>query len=225
MGDAMKRILLTALLFSLLQLHAPCSTQRKRKRPNILFVFADDWGRYASIYAKVDGPGTINDVVKTPNFDRIAREGVLFRNALRQRAVLHAVPQFAALGTVFLAHAAAGRSCKGAVWDSAIPTFPAAAARRRLSHRQELQGLEPRHAGRRAVRRAESTPIEKAGRPLQQLLRERHARWSEGHAARRGEGRALSTKSRQLRRLPRRRASQASRSVIGSARPTCIACG
>jgi N-sulfoglucosamine sulfohydrolase len=51
------------------------------KRPNILFVFADDWGRYASCYAKVDGPGTLNDVIQTPNFDRLAREGVLFRNA------------------------------------------------------------------------------------------------------------------------------------------------
>jgi N-sulfoglucosamine sulfohydrolase len=24
------------------------------KRPNILFVFADDWGRHASAYAKLD---------------------------------------------------------------------------------------------------------------------------------------------------------------------------
>ena len=24
-------------------------------RPNILFAFADDWGRYASAYAKTDG--------------------------------------------------------------------------------------------------------------------------------------------------------------------------
>ena len=32
------------------------------KRPNILFVFADDWGSYASAYAKRDGSGTINDV-------------------------------------------------------------------------------------------------------------------------------------------------------------------
>ena len=32
------------------------------ERPNILFAFADDWGRYASVYAKIDGPGTVNDV-------------------------------------------------------------------------------------------------------------------------------------------------------------------
>ena len=51
------------------------------KRPNILFIFADDWGRYASAYAKVDGLGGINDVVRTPNFDSVVQRGVLFRNA------------------------------------------------------------------------------------------------------------------------------------------------
>ena len=50
-------------------------------RPNILFVFADDWGRYASCYKGLDGRPTLNDVIKTPNVDRVAREGVLFRNA------------------------------------------------------------------------------------------------------------------------------------------------
>src|ERR1700677_3271389 len=51
------------------------------KRPNILFAFADDWGRHASAYAKIDGPGGFNDVLHTPNFDRVANEGVLFRRA------------------------------------------------------------------------------------------------------------------------------------------------
>src|SRR5262245_5387119 len=48
---------------------------------NILFCFADDWGRYASCYAGVDGKQSLNQAVKTPNVDRLAREGVLFRNA------------------------------------------------------------------------------------------------------------------------------------------------
>jgi arylsulfatase A-like enzyme len=42
-------------------------------RPNILFAIADDWGLHAGVY------GT--PWVKTPSFDRIAREGLLFRNA------------------------------------------------------------------------------------------------------------------------------------------------
>jgi arylsulfatase A-like enzyme len=42
-------------------------------RPNILFAIADDWGLHAGVY------GT--EWVKTPSFDRVAREGLLFRNA------------------------------------------------------------------------------------------------------------------------------------------------
>ena len=33
-------------------------------RWNILFVFADDWGRYASAYAAIDGKPSLNDIVK-----------------------------------------------------------------------------------------------------------------------------------------------------------------
>ncbi len=44
------------------------------ERPNILFFFADDWGRYASIYSEPETP-SLNDVIKTPNIDRIANEG------------------------------------------------------------------------------------------------------------------------------------------------------
>src|SRR5687768_13692213 len=69
------------LLPLLMLITASASALAAEKRPNILFVFADDWGRYASAYAKLDGPGGINDVVRTPHFDRVAREGVLFRSA------------------------------------------------------------------------------------------------------------------------------------------------
>lgn len=50
------------------------------KRPNILFLFADDLGRYASAYADPESP-SVNDIIKTPVFDRIAHEGALFTNA------------------------------------------------------------------------------------------------------------------------------------------------
>ena len=44
------------------------------QRPNILFVIADDWGfGHAGAYGC--------SWVKTPNFDRVAREGILFTNA------------------------------------------------------------------------------------------------------------------------------------------------
>ncbi|HEX5790988.1 MAG TPA: sulfatase-like hydrolase/transferase, partial [Luteolibacter sp.] len=50
------------------------------KRPNILFLFADDLGRYASAYADPAKPSP-NDVIKTPAFDRLAREGAMFTHA------------------------------------------------------------------------------------------------------------------------------------------------
>ena len=47
-------------------------------RPNILFAIADDWGQHAGAY------GTT--WVKTPAFDRVAREGLLFKNAFTPNA-------------------------------------------------------------------------------------------------------------------------------------------
>ena len=70
------RIFTVCFIFALKPL---CGDQAKT--PNVLFAFADDWGRQASIYAKVEGAGGINDMAKTPNFDKLAREGVLFTNA------------------------------------------------------------------------------------------------------------------------------------------------
>lgn len=53
---------------------ATASVRGDAARPNILFLFADDW---AWPHASCLG----SPVVKTPTFDRIAKEGVLFRNA------------------------------------------------------------------------------------------------------------------------------------------------
>ena len=69
----MKRLALT-LLF-LLPLMA-----RADRKPNILMLFADDLGRYASAYSSKDLP-SVNDVISTPTFDQIANEGVLATNA------------------------------------------------------------------------------------------------------------------------------------------------
>jgi len=61
------------LIFSIFSLYA-------QDKPNIFFFFADDWGRYASIYREAD-KATLNDVIQTPNIDRIAKEGVVFDHA------------------------------------------------------------------------------------------------------------------------------------------------
>ena len=71
-------IRLEALL--LIFLAASSLAMAEEQRPNIFFFFADDWGRYASIYADADKP-SLNDVISTPNIDRIGREGVVFENA------------------------------------------------------------------------------------------------------------------------------------------------
>jgi len=63
-----------ALLGVLLTAGAPAGQRTAAAQPNILVIIADDWGYpYAGAYG--------DKVVKTPTFDRVAREGVLFRNA------------------------------------------------------------------------------------------------------------------------------------------------
>lgn len=92
-------------------------------RLNILFVFADDWGRYASAYAKVDGKPSINDAISTPNVDRVAREGVLFRRAFVNAPSCTPCRSSLLTGRYFF-NTGRGAILSGAVWDSTIPTFP-----------------------------------------------------------------------------------------------------
>jgi N-sulfoglucosamine sulfohydrolase len=65
---------------TLLLLFACGSLGHAAKRPNILILFADDLGRYASAYADPQQPSP-NDIIRTPVFDRLAREGALFHHA------------------------------------------------------------------------------------------------------------------------------------------------
>src|SRR5690606_698303 len=54
--------------------------QAGRERPNIIFVFSDDHAAQAiSAYGS-----TINE---TPNIDRLAREGMIFRNVFATNAI------------------------------------------------------------------------------------------------------------------------------------------
>jgi len=66
------------------------------KRPNIVLLFADDLGRYASAYADPKRPSP-NDIISTPNFDRIVREGAVFDNAFV--SVPSCTPSRAAINT------------------------------------------------------------------------------------------------------------------------------
>lgn len=115
-GGAMRLIILTLFIGAWL------GVSRGEERPNILFLFADDWGRYASVHGE-NSPGGINDVVKTPTFDRIAGEGVLFNHAHVSapsctpcRSALLTGQHFWRTGT--------GAILLGAVFQQEIPTFP-----------------------------------------------------------------------------------------------------
>ncbi|MFW5744177.1 MAG: sulfatase, partial [Spirochaetota bacterium] len=92
-------------------------------RPNIVFAFADDWGRYASAYAAHEGPGSINELIDTPNFDRVAREGVLFTNAVVPAPSCTPCRSSILAGQYFW-QTGMGAILQGARWDEAIPTYP-----------------------------------------------------------------------------------------------------
>jgi N-sulfoglucosamine sulfohydrolase len=92
-------------------------------RWNILFVFADDWGRYASCYRGLDGRPTLNDVVVTPNIDRVAKEGVLFRNAFVNAPSCTPCRSSLLSGRYFF-NCNRGAILNGAVWDDTIPSYP-----------------------------------------------------------------------------------------------------
>ena len=93
------------------------------KRPNILFAFADDWGRYASAYRQIEGDNTPNALLDTPNFDRIAREGALFTNAFVPAPSCTPCRSSILTGRYFW-QTGRGAILQGAVWDSSIPSYP-----------------------------------------------------------------------------------------------------
>lgn len=102
---------------------AASADAKPSKRPNILFAFADDWGRHAGAYAKIDGPGTMNDLARTPNFDRIAREGVLFRRAFVSAPSCTPCRSALVSGQHFW-RTGRGAILRGAVWDGSEPAYP-----------------------------------------------------------------------------------------------------
>ena len=121
----MKRIALCLfLLCCSWQLRASSEPRQQRAaRPNILFCFADDWGRYASIFAELERQPSPNQVVKTPNIDRVAREGVLFRRAF-VNAPSCTPCRSALLSGRYFFNTGRGAILHTAQWDSSIPSFP-----------------------------------------------------------------------------------------------------
>ena len=109
---------LSALLFAAsgFALSAP-------ERPNILFFFADDWGRFARVYAEHGNLAGTNGLLRTPNLDRLAKEGVLFRNA-HVNAPSCTPCRSSLLSGQHFWRTGRGAILQGAVWDESIPTYP-----------------------------------------------------------------------------------------------------
>jgi len=123
-GAALRLAVVSHLLAisSVLRLSAAPASGSSAKKPNILFAFADDWGRHAGVYAAMDGAGGVNDAVRTPHFDGLAREGVVFRHAFVSspsctpcRSALISGQHFWRTGR--------GAILRGAVWDGSNPSY------------------------------------------------------------------------------------------------------
>ncbi len=117
----MIRILLLLIVGSFALWNTPASDSPSR--PNILFCFADDWGRYASVYAAGESRPSINQVLKTPHIDRAARQGVLFKNAFVTAPSCTPCRSSLLSGQYFF-RTGRGAILQGATWDSSIPSYP-----------------------------------------------------------------------------------------------------
>ncbi len=116
---------LFSFFFLILAFQSPAGTAQRKvaPQPNILFCFADDRGRYASIYSTLEKHPSLNHVVKTPNIDRIAREGVLFRRAF-VNAPSCTPCRSALLSGRYFFNTGRGAILQTAEWDPAIPSYP-----------------------------------------------------------------------------------------------------
>ena len=110
-------------LLSVLALLLVALAPAAETRPNILFFFADDWGRFARIYAEHDRLAGANRLLRTPNLDRLAKEGVLFRNA-HVNAPSCTPCRSSLLSGQHFWRTGRGAILQGAVWDESIPTYP-----------------------------------------------------------------------------------------------------
>ena len=93
---------------------APAFAQQTRDRPNILFIFADDHG-----YQAVGAYGS--KINKTPNIDRLARQGMLFRNCFVTNSICG--PSRAVILTGKHSHIN-GFDRNGQTFDGSQQTFP-----------------------------------------------------------------------------------------------------
>ncbi len=100
-------------------LAARAAVQAAAKKPNIFFFFADDWGRYASVYDFFKP----NAAFRTPVLDRFAHEGVRFNNAHVTSPSCTPCRSSLLSGQYFY-RTGRGAILRGAEWDLNIPSYP-----------------------------------------------------------------------------------------------------
>lgn len=121
-----KNLPLLLFLFLLLLSLSTCQSSKQAetvKSPNILFAFADDWGKYASCYAPLEDSNAVHHVLHTPNIDRLAQEGALFTQAFVNAPSCTPCRSSLLSGQHFY-RTGLGAILQGAVWNEEIPTYP-----------------------------------------------------------------------------------------------------
>ena len=137
----MRTRLLTAALLALAALGC-ASRLTAAERPNVFLAIADDWGYpHAGAYG--------DPVVKTPTFDRVAREGVLFTHAFVSSP--SCTPSRAALLTGQFHWRLEESANLWSTLQAKFKTYPGATARRGLRRRPQPQGVGAGPARRRAA--------------------------------------------------------------------------
>ncbi|MXV15431.1 sulfatase family protein [Hufsiella ginkgonis] len=111
---ATRFVVVSALLSQLISCNAKKTVTAPERRPNIVFIMSDDHA-----YQAISAYDT--SLVRTPNIDRIAREGVLFEEACVTNSVCS--PSRAVILTGKYSHVNGLRD-NGTFFDGAQETFP-----------------------------------------------------------------------------------------------------
>ena len=92
-------------------------------RPNVLFFFADDWGRYAGTYARLESRPSLNQLVSTPRINAVAERGVTFRHAFVNSPSCTPCRSSLMSGRYFF-NTGRGAVLHAQAWENNIPSWP-----------------------------------------------------------------------------------------------------